>query len=64
MTEEKILAFLNIDKNKKADKTIMNIAMWFDVAFSLAIILFGLLFEYISINLFNIVFCLYSLLLI
>lgn len=34
----------------------MNIAMWFDVAFSLAIILFGLLFEYISINLFNIVF--------
>lgn len=56
MTEEKILAFLNIDKNKKADKTIMNIAMWFDVAFSLAIILFGLLFEYISINLFNIVF--------
>ena len=43
MTEDKILAFLNLNKDKKIDKSLMKIAFWFDFSCTVAIIIFGLL---------------------
>ena len=43
MTEKKILAYLNFEKNKKLDKSLMKIVFWFDFGFTAIIILFGLL---------------------
>ncbi len=55
MTEEKLLAFLNLNKSKKIDKTMMNIVLWFDVGFSLMIIVFGMLLRCIDFTCTNMV---------
>ena len=60
MTEEKILAYLNLGKNQKIDKWIMKCVFWFDVSFTWGIILFGLLLRAIEISVINIIFISFS----
>ena len=43
MTEDKILAFLNLNKDKQIDKSLMKCLFWSDFSFTVAIIIFGLL---------------------
>ena len=45
MTEDKILAYLNLKKEQKIDKTLMKIVFWFDFSFSTTIMLFELLWQ-------------------
>lgn len=53
MTEEKILSFLSLKKGEKADKTMMQVTLWFEVAFTIFIIGGGLLLHCISLSWFN-----------
>lgn len=50
MTEDKILAFLNLKKEQAINKTLIGITFWFDFSFTLAIILFGLLLNVFELN--------------
>lgn len=54
MTEEKLLAFLNLKKDKKIDKTVLNIALGFDIGFTCVIILYVLLLHHIEFTLINV----------
>ena len=61
MDKEKILAFLNFDSSKTTDKFTMKLFVWFNVSFSLFIILGGLLVEVFDFSLLNILFAALSL---
>lgn len=56
MNEEKILAFLNLDRDKKIDKSIMKISCCFDFGFTLFIIICGLTFGIYSFKIIHILF--------
>lgn len=56
MNEEKILAFLNLSKNKEIDKSIMKISYWFDFGFTLFIIICGLTFGVYSFTIMNMIY--------
>lgn len=60
MSEEKVLAYLNLDKHQKIDKGLMGIAFWFDVSFTWTVILVGLLLEAFTFSEFDIVFIVVS----
>lgn len=55
MTEEKILAFLNLSREQKIDKSMMKIALWFDVSFTFFITIFGFVLCLIPFSQINIV---------
>lgn len=55
MTEDKILAYLNLNK-VKIDKSLMKIVFWFDFSFTVAIIIFGLLLNIFKFEIFDYVF--------
>lgn len=61
MDKEKILAFLNFDSNKTTDKFTMKLFVWFNVSFSLFIVLGGLLVKVFDFSLLNILFVSFSL---
>ena len=61
MNKEKILAYLNFDSEKPIDKFTMKLFVWFNVSFSLFIILGGVLFEIFDFSLPNIIFVAFSL---
>ena len=57
MNEEKILFFLNLNTTQTADKSLSSVIkalFWFDMAFSITIVIFGLLVKYIVLSWFNI----------
>lgn len=56
MNKEKILAFLNFETGKKADKFTMKLFVWFNVSFSMFIVLGGLLVGVFDFSLLNILF--------
>lgn len=51
MTEEKLLAYLNL--KKEIDRTIMKISFWFDLSFTIFIIICEFVFKIFSFNLLN-----------
>ena len=55
MTQEKILAFLNMEKDKPIDRGFMKLMFWFDLAFSVFIIIVGLLFDVFATPVFSII---------
>lgn len=50
MTEDKILAFLNLKREQTISKDLMKIAFWFDFSFTVAIVLFGLFLRVFKFN--------------
>lgn len=60
MTREKIMAFLNIDNDTEIDKSAMKIFAWFNVSFSLAIILAEWLLDILNFSPLNVVFLIFS----
>ncbi len=61
MDKEKILTFLNFEPNKSIDKFTMKLFVWFNVSFSLFIILGGLLVQIFDNSLLNVIFVVFSL---
>ncbi|MBQ7936633.1 MAG: hypothetical protein IJ333_09870 [Clostridia bacterium] len=60
MTEEKVLGYLNLNKKKKIDKSLMKNLFGFDLCFTWGIILFGFLLRFFSFSVLNIVFAFIS----
>ncbi len=55
MTEEKILSFLNLHKDSGINKSVAKILIWFDVGFTLAVMMITLLLCKIEMTIFNII---------
>lgn len=55
MTEEKILSFLNLHKDSGINKSVAKILIWFDVGFTLAVMMISLLLCKIEMTIFNII---------